>query len=391
MLSVSNPFPSRLELQLFFSRIRHSETVQYVNKPPARGYARTSLLSITMEKRWHPHQPQDLSNKLWTLVDHATGFVASALEFSASFGAGYRRARFGHLGDLLYISGLVDTDAVRDVHFNINFWTDEEAMAWKNSFVSSCNATSIAGAIFATLGLQAMQLPGLNATHWTARACFMASMVLGILSVTASTSQQHAVGMLNNALAIRLWLSRGQSESGRYLDTELDHQPFNIIPLESSIAAIKLTSLPRRQLQVAVFLFIVGILLFCILSWLEEVTDKPSDYRNLFIVTLATAIVFPGYHLFWKLTHLNDERKRTEDFDLKSRGSYEQPYYLEKLKRDLQRVQNLAAEMEREQMQIYAKTHCLTIDELVANLKHSSPPTVDRAAGPSGRPSKDLA
>lgn len=139
-------------------------------------------------------------------------------------------------------------------------------MAWKSSFVSSCYATSMAGAIFATPDLQVLQLPELSASHWTARACFIASMVLGIMSVTTATSQQHAVGMLNNPLAIRLWLSRGQAEAGRYLDTERDHQPFNIVPLESSIAAIKLTSLPRRQLQIGVFLFIVGFLIFCLFS-----------------------------------------------------------------------------------------------------------------------------
>jgi hypothetical protein len=98
-----------------------------------------------MEKPWRPAPRRNLRDKIWDLFDAATGFVASALEYSATFGAGYRRARFGHLGDLLYITGLVDTDSVRDVHFNINFWTDEEVMAWKNAFISSCNATLIAG------------------------------------------------------------------------------------------------------------------------------------------------------------------------------------------------------------------------------------------------------
>ena len=338
-----------------------------------------------MNKQWQQDEGKNVKEKLWQVFDTATRFVASLSEFSASFGAGYRRARFGHLGDLLYITGLVDTDAVRDVHFNINFWTDEEALAWKNSFVSSCNATSIAGAIFATLGLQALQLPELNATHWTARACFIASMILGILSVTTATSQQHAVGMLNNPLAIRLWLSRGQSDTLRYLDTEPDHQPFNIVPLESSIAAIKLTSLPRRQLQVAVFVFVVGFLLFALFSWLEQITDQPSDYRNIFIVTLATAVAFSFYHAILNIAHLNDERKWTQDFDLRSRGSYEQPYYLEKLKRDLMRVQNLAQEMEREQMEIYAKRNGLTMEELLASLKKDGyAEKVDRGVGTSG-------
>ena len=149
-----------------------------------------------METKWQYDEPKTLSQRVWDIFDNATSLIASALDFSASVGAGYRHARFGHLGNLLYITGLVDTDAVRDVHFNITSGPMRKAMAWKSSFVSSCNATSIAGAIFATLGLQALQLPELNATHWTARACFIASMMLGILSVTTATSQQNAVGML---------------------------------------------------------------------------------------------------------------------------------------------------------------------------------------------------
>jgi hypothetical protein len=213
--------------------------------------------------------------------------------------------------------------------------------------------------------------------------------MLGILSVTTTASQQHHIGMLNNPLAIRLWLSRGQPPNGRYLDTEPDHQPFNIIPLESSVAAIKLNSLPRRQLQLAVFLFIIGILLFCLFSWLEDISDDPDDWRNIFIATLTIVVMAAIYHAIWKLAHVNDERRYTQHFDLKSRGSYEQPYYLEKLKRDLQRVQNLAAEMEREQMEIFAETHGLTVDELVANLKQTSPGMVDRAVGTDPRRSKD--
>lgn len=215
-------------------------------------------------------------------------------------------------------------------------------------------------------------------------------MLLGILSVTTATSQQYHVGMLNNSLSIRLWLSRGQPESGRYLDTEPDHQPFNIIPLESSIAAIKLTSLPRRQLQLAVLMFIVGFLLFCLCSWLQNVTKNPTDYRNIFIVLLAVILFTASYYAFWTLAHINNEQKWTQEFDLRSRGSYELPYYLEKLKRDLQRVQNLAAEMEREQMEIYARDNGLTMDELVAKVKKSSPEMVDRAVGASARLSKDM-
>lgn len=329
--------------------------------------------------KYRNQQRQSIRDKLWEIFDLFTGSVASALEFSASFGANYRRARFGHAGDLLYITGLVDTDAVRDTHFNINFWTDEETLAWKTSYVTSCNATAVAGAIFATLGLTALQLPELNATHWSSRACFIASMVLGVLSVTTATSQQHYVGMLNNPLAIRLWLSRGQPETGKH---DADNQPFNILPLESSIAAIKLTSYPRRLLQCAVFIFLVGFGLYCLFSWLENITERPADYRNIFLVFVLTAVSFWLYWSYWTLMHFDDERKRTSDFDLRSRGSYEQPYYLEKLKRDLQRVQNLAAEMEREQMELYAKAHGVTFDQLVDSLRKNDLRSPDTRTGP---------
>jgi predicted secreted protein len=207
-------------------------------------------------------------------------------------------------------------------------------------------------------------------------------MILGILSVTTATSQQYAIGMLNTPLAIRLYLSSGQPVPNRYLDTELNHQPFNIIPLESSLAAIKLNSLPRRHLQGAVFLFVIGILLFYLLLWLQNpVFDNSTSSsttpsspnsslqsRNIFLTALLTTVVLLTYQFLWSLLHLRDSRKWTTEFDLRSRGSYEQPYYLEKLKRDLQRVQNLAAEMEREQMVVYAKERGLTVDELVENL-----------------------
>ena len=62
---------------------------------------------------------------------------------------------------------------------------------------------------------------------------------------------------------------------------------------------------------------------------------------------------FLAVMVLWTLNHINDERKRTKVFDLRSQGSCKQPYCLEKLKRDLQRVQNLAAEMGQEQMELY--------------------------------------
>lgn len=74
---------------------------------------------------------------------------------------------------------------------------------------------SLQGAIFASIGLAALQLPNMNAVHWSAQACFSSSMVLGVYSVFTATRQHQAVGMLNSPLDVRLWLSRGSPTLSR--------------------------------------------------------------------------------------------------------------------------------------------------------------------------------
>ena len=60
----------------------------------------------------------------------------------------YRRARVGRiLAALSYFfvaSPLLDLEAVRKTHLNINRWSDEEVLAWKGSYVSGCAATAVA-------------------------------------------------------------------------------------------------------------------------------------------------------------------------------------------------------------------------------------------------------
>lgn len=54
----------------------------------------------------------------------------------------YGSQRWGSLGHVLAL--LVDTRAVRQLHWNINTWTDEEVMSWKQSFISTCSAIQVA-------------------------------------------------------------------------------------------------------------------------------------------------------------------------------------------------------------------------------------------------------
>ena len=55
----------------------------------------------------------------------------------------YRQRRWGAWGHLLPCFGLVDTTEIRQLHWNINVWTDQEVMAWKESYMSACSAIQV--------------------------------------------------------------------------------------------------------------------------------------------------------------------------------------------------------------------------------------------------------
>lgn len=109
------------------------------------------------------------------------------------------------------------------------------------------------------MGLTALQLPSMDAVHWSARACFSSSMVFGVASVFTAVRQHQTVGMLNSPLHIRLWLSRGrpnyfQNISRGFFDTTsnntdkyADVPAFQRLPLESSIFKISNHAILRNK------------------------------------------------------------------------------------------------------------------------------------------------
>lgn len=56
----------------------------------------------------------------------------------------YRSERFGALGHYLYRLGLLDTDGLQELHWNINCWKDEDVLIWKRSHMETCNAIFVA-------------------------------------------------------------------------------------------------------------------------------------------------------------------------------------------------------------------------------------------------------
>lgn len=271
----------------------------------------------------------------------------------------YRKRRFGSFwGTALGYVPILDVGAIQRLHWNINTWTDKEVFAWKEAHIANCNAIVIASAIFAGIGFSSLQLPNITDVHWTAHACFVCSMVLAVLSVTTATQQYQTVGMLSNAVQIRLWLSRGrpgpkrpagrshQDKNNEPGSIEENGQPhrnkysgfpaFERLPLESSMAALYAINLPRFLLFGAVSIFIFGIALYEILRWTQ--LPDGGENRNIFIVFTLTVCICASYEFFLRRVQHTDETKRNIEFDTAAFGGYS-PL------RNLQKLEELQAEL----------------------------------------------
>ncbi|KAI3319766.1 hypothetical protein HD806DRAFT_508951 [Xylariaceae sp. AK1471] len=144
---------------------------------------------------------------------------------------------------------------------------------------------AVAGAIFAQVGISALSLEAVGQVHWTASAFFVASLVLGIISVYASfIVQQELNGLLSNE-EVADWCSRPLTEDEvlerayalsnnpafRLSDRPLpEHIPFQVSPQSgvnvsarlkreaSVLAAIEVAS-PAGFLGLSLNAFIIGL------------------------------------------------------------------------------------------------------------------------------------
>ncbi|KIW93796.1 uncharacterized protein Z519_05111 [Cladophialophora bantiana CBS 173.52] len=185
----------------------------------------------------------------------------------------------------------------------------------------------------------------MDSTHWSARALLTCSMILGVLSVVFAASQQSDIGMLNKPLDIRLWLSRGKVE----LEKRHYRKPFILLPLESSVAALKQFDLPKVVLNVAVLFYIIGLGIYLLYSWLYHVEPDGGrdDFRNIFITFVATVGVVYLYVIVIGGLAYADNRKRTEDFNLDRTTTFAKPtsqVQLEEWLKALQDMQSMTFE-----------------------------------------------
>ncbi|KIW10628.1 hypothetical protein PV08_11592 [Exophiala spinifera] len=266
-----------------------------------------------------------------------TLFIAFAAALGRNFD--YESQRWGFRGRILGLFRLVDTNAARQLHWNINTWTDDEVMAWKQSCISNCTAIQVAGAIFASVGLTALQLPNMDSSHWSARALLSCSMILGVLSVVQAASLQQHISVLNRAFDIRLWLSRGKIET----DKTHYRRPFHYLPLESSVATLKQFSMPKALLNWAVLLYTVGFGIYLLFAWIYHVESEGgrNDFRNVFMSFVATVGVVYVSVFVVDMFAIADERKRVFEFDLNRTTTFAKPVSQKQLEEWLAALQDM--------------------------------------------------
>lgn len=185
-------------------------------------------------------------------------------------------------------------------------------------------------AIIAQVALTALSLPWLSGCHWIARACWVLSLVAGLMAVYCSGSQQIEFGRLSNAEEVRAWMRSGKTSprdivnnlseqeareelhrverflysrnaaahlfvSGEAFNKKARLGPVNFAPRPGAVIAV---SGPRFLLAMSLnsFLLALGVYLFCLWRRDLDPNSAADDARNVFIVFItglsASIIVF---------------------------------------------------------------------------------------------------
>jgi len=77
----------------------------------------------------------------------------SILEKNRKFGS-YGRKRFRWIIRAFASIGLLDLKRIKKVHWDINCWTSDEVMAWRQSYISNCSSIAIAVSTKVSLSAQ---------------------------------------------------------------------------------------------------------------------------------------------------------------------------------------------------------------------------------------------
>ncbi|KAF2108806.1 hypothetical protein BDV96DRAFT_503734 [Lophiotrema nucula] len=183
---------------------------------------------------------------------------------------------------------MIDVKELEETEELINRGTDAQVESWRVSQLSVCGMIAIIGALVASAGVTALQLPGLEDCHFVARGTFVMSLILSLMSVFFSGLQQSSFGRASEARDLRLWLASGGFWNDKTLKTEL----------RSSMVAHMILQAPFEIVVMSITLFVVGLGTYLGSSWkldLPLTTGKDGNRAVLIAFIIPTVFVLLMY------------------------------------------------------------------------------------------------
>lgn len=201
---------------------------------------------------------------------------------------------------------------------------DEVVIAFRNSYISDCNMTAVAGAIIAQVAITALSLPFLSETHWVARAFWIASLISGSLSVYFACLLQRTVGVLYRAEDVRDWLTRPDEETLKMLESvegikklqqaaqPAGAQTYDLpehqkdlssipdmeqarqqIPRFASLFSALVMSAPSSMINIALGSFLLGLGVYLGFLWTRHLDTQGgrNDSRDVFIIFIVSTVI----------------------------------------------------------------------------------------------------
>lgn len=136
----------------------------------------------------------------------------------------------------------------------------------------------------AQAGLSALSLSYLEEMHFTARGCFIISMIIGLVATFCAALQQRTFGNVSSADEVRAWLSSGK----QYKSHE------GLLRYKASVAACQILQAPFELVCMSITAFIIGFGLYLGFAMHNELALSlgPNANRTLLIFYLVIT-VFP--------------------------------------------------------------------------------------------------
>lgn len=202
----------------------------------------------------------------------------------------YAKARFGK--SIRWRPWLmIDVVELEETERLINDSTDAQIESWRMSKLSICGMIAIIGALVSSVGVTALQLPGLKDCHFVARGCFVMSLILSLLSVFFSGLQNTSFGRQVGSNDLRLWLS-----SGWYTE-HTNHTR----RLRSSIVAHMILEAPFEVVVMSITLFIVGLGTYLGSSWKYDLALSVGYQGNRGVLI---AFIIPTVFVLLMYSHM---------------------------------------------------------------------------------------